>query len=277
MSNVLPVEDSAKHLPKPPTATTAGGLLRQARQAQGLHIATLAASIKVASRKLELLEADQYDQLPDATFTRGLAHAVCRSLKIDSVPVLAMLPPLNEHRLEEVAEGLNMPFNERPGRLVPKEWLSVSSPAMWLAALLVIGAVFVYVMPAGWLAASRGGLSRAASDAGTVSAPVAEPVPPGAEPAIAETPPLPASAAAPISAGLLQFRVSGQSWVDVTDANGKPLIGRLLKSGESVSLDGVTPFKVTIGNAASTQLVFRGQPQELTRFTRDNVARLELK
>lgn len=277
MNDVLPVEDSAKHLPKPPTATTAGGLLRQARQAQGLHIATLAASIKVTSRKLELLEADQYDQLPDATFTRGLAHAVCRSLKIDSVPVLAMLPPLNEHRLEEVAEGLNMPFNERPGRLVPKEWLSVSSPAMWIAALLVIGAVFVYVMPAGWLAASRGAPSRAPSDASAVLAPVSEPVPPDAEPVIAETPPLPASAVAPISAGLLQFRVSGQSWVDVTDANGKPLIGRLLQPGESVALDGVTPLKVTIGNAASTQLVFRGQPQELTRFTRDNVARLELK
>ena len=277
MSDVLPVEDSAKHLPKLSTATTAGGLLRQARQAQGLHIATRAASIKVTSRKLELLEADEYDQLPDNTFTRGLAHAVCRCLKIDSVPILAMLPPLNEHRLEEVAEGLNMPFNERPGRLVPKEWLSVSSPAMWIAAVLVIGAVFVYVMPAGWLAASRGGPSRAASDVGAVLAPISESVPPGAEPVVAEIPPLPASAAASSSAGLLQFRAGAQSWVDVTDANGKPLIGRLLQSGETVLLDGVTPFKVTIGNAAATQLVFRGQPQELTRFTRDNVARLELK
>ena len=277
MSDVLPAEDLAKHLPKPPTATTAGGLLRQARQAQGLHIATLAASIKVTSRKLEHLEADQYDQLPDATFTRGLAQAVCRSLKIDSVPVLAMLPPLNEHRLEEVAEGLNMPFNERPGRLVPKEWLSVSSPAMWIAALLVVGAVFVYVMPAGWMAVSRGGPSRAASDVAAVLAPTAEPVPPGAELAVAETSPLPASAAASSPAGLLQFRAGGQTWVEVTDANGKPLIGRLLQPGETVALDGVTPLKVTIGNAAATQLVFRGQPQELTRFTRDNVARLELK
>ena len=55
-----------------PPATTAGGLLRQARQAQGLHIAALAAAIKVTPRKLELLESDQFDQLPDATFTRAL-------------------------------------------------------------------------------------------------------------------------------------------------------------------------------------------------------------
>ncbi|WP_374684976.1 helix-turn-helix domain-containing protein [Rhizobacter sp. J219] len=45
-----------------PTPDTAGSLLRQARVAKGLHIAALATSIKVAPRKLELLEADRYDE-----------------------------------------------------------------------------------------------------------------------------------------------------------------------------------------------------------------------
>ena len=138
--------------PSAPKATTAGGLLRQARQAQGLHIAALAAAIKVVPRKLELLESDQYDKLPDATFTRALAQAVCRTLKVDAKPVLALLPPLNGHRLEQVSEGLKTPFNERPGHFVPRDWASVSSPALWLAVLLVIGAVLLYVLPAGWLA-----------------------------------------------------------------------------------------------------------------------------
>ena len=79
--------------------STAGGLLRQARQAQGLHIAALAAAIKVTPRKLELLEADRLDELPDATFTRALAQTVCRTLKIDAAPVLALLPPPKGHRL----------------------------------------------------------------------------------------------------------------------------------------------------------------------------------
>jgi cytoskeleton protein RodZ len=39
----------------------------------------------------------------------------------------------------------------------------------------------------------------------------------------------------------------------------------------------VPPLKVRIGNAAGTQIVFRGQPTDLQAFTRDNVARLELK
>ena len=39
-----------------PAATTAGAMLRQARQAQGMHIAMLAAATKVPQRKLEALE-----------------------------------------------------------------------------------------------------------------------------------------------------------------------------------------------------------------------------
>ena len=50
------------------TPVTAGRLLREAREAAGLHIASLAVSLKVPVRKLELLEADRFDELPDAVF-----------------------------------------------------------------------------------------------------------------------------------------------------------------------------------------------------------------
>ena len=76
---------------EPMTEKTAGALLREARIAQGIHIAAMSASIKVAQRKLELLEADRYDELPDATFTRALAQTMCRVLKIDAEPVLSRL------------------------------------------------------------------------------------------------------------------------------------------------------------------------------------------
>jgi cytoskeleton protein RodZ len=143
--------------------TTAGGLMRSARQAQGMHIAVLASTIKVTPRKLELLETDQFSQLPDATFTRALAQAVCRSLKIDAAPILALLPPPNGHRLEQVAEGLNTPFHDRPGRLVPREWANVANPALWLAGLIVLAAALVYWLPASWLVLPKTGVSGASS------------------------------------------------------------------------------------------------------------------
>src|SRR6195952_3153327 len=122
-------------------ATTAGGLLRQARQAQGLHIAALAAAIKVLPKKLELLESDQFDQLPDATFTRALANTVCRTLKIDAGPILALLPPLPGHRLEHVAEGLKTPFLEGQGGSSSSQGSLVGTPVLVLAGVLIVAAL----------------------------------------------------------------------------------------------------------------------------------------
>ncbi|MES3013898.1 MAG: helix-turn-helix domain-containing protein [Pseudomonadota bacterium] len=272
--------------------TTAGGLLRQARQAQGLHIAALAAAIKVVPRKLELLESDQFDQLPDATFTRALAHTVCRTLKIDAAPILALLPPPKGHRLEQVAEGLNTPFLDRPGRLVPKDFANVSSPVLWIAGLIVVMTAAVYAMPAAWLDFSKAAVTRPRA-ADTAAAPtVAVPLVATPAPAASALPepiaPAAAAASEPFAttapdavtteaaSGVLQFRANAESWVEVTDARGQSLISRVLQAGESVGLDGVPPLKVRIGNASGTQVTFRGQPVELAK-SRDNLAKLELK
>ena len=283
--------------PAGPHATTAGGLLRQARQAQGLHIAALAAAIKVVPRKLELLESDQYDKLPDATFTRALAQAVCRTLKVDAAPVLALLPPPNGHRLEQVSEGLNMPFHDRPGRFVPREWASVTSPALWMAALLVVGAVLIYVFPPGWLpamfvAGPRSAASAAASRPASAAS-IAAPAEPASETLMAPTEPAVSSARSagptaatltvstsvmtPAPVGALQLRATAQSWVEVVDASSQSILSRLVQPGEVLSLDGALPLKLRIGNASGVQVQFHGRLVSLTPYTRDNVARFELK
>ena len=113
------------------SSLTAGALLRQARQAKGLHIAALAVSLKVPQRKLEALEADRYGELPDATFVRALAQTVCRALKVDRAPILALLP------LYGLRGGL-----EESGALV-------------LLTVLISGTV-VMQLPIGWLADKLG-------------------------------------------------------------------------------------------------------------------------
>ena len=152
----------------PATSPSAGRMLREARERQGLHIAALAASIKVAPKKLELLEADRFDALPDATFTRALAQTVCRALKIDSAPMLGLLPPPLGHRLDHVGEGLNAPFRERPGTLVQRDGSSLTlSPVFWVTALILIAAVGLYFVPSGLLGMPHWRGAGAASAAGT--------------------------------------------------------------------------------------------------------------
>ena len=282
---------------------TAGALLRRARQAQGLHIAALSASIKVAQRKLESLEADRFDELPDATFTRALAQTMCRSLKIDSAPVLALLPPAVGNRLGDKGD-INAPFRERPGRGETQDWSRLAaSPAVWGPALLLLGAVLVYFLPADFLTR----VQRIGSDAAVLPAPAASALSAvsaaaaasAVEPAAAMAPLAAASASvtgyvgtaasAPsntlvtlqstpaAAAGPLELRATAESWIEVQDATAKLLISRNVLAGETVQLDGAMPLKLKIGNAAGTNLVFRGQPVGLAPYTRDNVARLELK
>jgi len=307
----------------PTSGISAGRLLREAREKQGLHIAALAAAIKVSPKKLELLESDRFDALPDATFTRALAQTVCRALKTDPAPVMRLLPAAG-HRLESVGEGLNTPFRERPGVLVQSNWPEVlSSPGYWFAGLLLVGATAVFFLPAGWIGApggarpasapvaakvepgmppdgiadaaraASGPMPAASADIQAAPPPVAGSSPTPAMPAVARdaaTTPVPAAvAAAPASSapspvdagampsGVIQLRATAASWVEVSDSRGQSLISRVLKPGETVALDGVPPLRVRIGNAAGMQLVFRGQPTDLTAFTRDNVARLELR
>jgi cytoskeleton protein RodZ len=299
-------------------APTAGRLLREAREKQGLHIAALAASIKVAPKKLEMLEADRFDALPDATFTRALAQTVCRALKIDPTVILGLLPPPSGHRLDHVGVGLNAPFRERPGAFVQREGATLAlGPWTWLTALVVLAAIGVFFVPAGmiklphWLDRTA---APAASEPGVVSSESAllpgETVAASAVPASVAAPegraseaPVAASAALPVAAvvaaaqapspsastavasadsaeapaGVLQVRTSQASWVEVTDARGRSLVSRVVRPGEALALDGEAPFRLRIGNANGTQVSFRGQPMALAVYTRENVARFELK
>lgn len=300
---------------------TAGSLLRDARVAKGLHIAALATSIKVAPRKLELLEADRYNELPGATFTRALAQTVCRSLKIDAAPVLALLPHTDDHNLSQLSMGLNEPFRDKPGRRVPSDLQFLKNPVILGAVLLVVASLALYLLPAGWvneltqraktaqdvtkdvpvpaIPASAPdaaiGIAEAASEPVQTSSIVVETVDAGAASATSASAPaiasvLPASVPVPASAsaasvpapvavaasGVLLLRASAESWVEVIDRNGSTLISRVLQAGESVGLDGASPLRIKIGNAAATKVTYKGKVVDL-QTARDNVARFELR
>lgn len=262
----------------------AGALLRAAREKQGLHIAALAAAIKVTPAKLDALEQGRYDELPDATFTRALAQSVCRVLKIDAAPVLERLPAAAGVMLEKVDAGLNTPFRDRPGRIDPTDWTLWRQPVVWVVlALLAAAAAFWLLPPLSLPASPAAEAPAAAAPAVEAPAPAAPatattPATPATEPAAASSPVAATPAAAALDASyLLVLRAEDASWVEVLDARGQSLFSRTVTPGESVGIDGTAPLKVRIGNAGATRLVFRGQPVDLAAVTRDNVARLELK
>ncbi|WP_418320514.1 helix-turn-helix domain-containing protein [Piscinibacter sakaiensis] len=293
-----------------PTDTAKGGagrLLREAREAQGMSIDMLATSMKVSVRKLEMLEAERFDELPDATFARALAQAVCRALKIDAAPVLAKLPPPSGHRIELVSEGLNEPFRDHPSRLDPLAW-AATLKAAWAPALVLALAALVFFLPGSLLestksliadvtGAIRGTGQPADQDtvietihpsidliaqSGQAPAAAASQPTPTAEPGAAA----PAASAAPLSVapsttapppGVLELHATAESWIEVKDGRDRVLLSRSLRPDETVQLDGVMPMRVKIGNAAATRLRYRGELIDLAPMTNENIARVLLK
>jgi cytoskeleton protein RodZ len=277
---------------------TAGAWLRNARQQRGLHIAALAVMLKVPQAKLEALEADRFDELPDATFARALATAMCRALKVDPAPVLALLPRTGQ--AFDVRPGLNQPFRERgAGTGDGFALAALARPIVWGPALLLAAAAAVYWIPAGWLperdtaAVSSVTASSASGTVVAASAPV-EFIPAPAAPLASEPAAMAASAPAPMAsvpavvvaqpasapavpAGqALRVTATADSWIEIVDAKGQTLLSRVLRAGEQQEFGGGAPYKVRVGNVSGTRIEWRGSAYDLGARASNNIARVEL-
>lgn len=120
----------------PAAAVSAGALLRQARQAQGVALEDLAATLKVPVEKLQALEDEDWQRLPDVVFLRALAQTICRTLHLEAAPVLALLPQQKVTALAPQG-GLNAPMRERgvPSILATN---TKHSPWPWVVLLLIV-------------------------------------------------------------------------------------------------------------------------------------------
>ena len=161
---VFPEQEAASLGLRRAEPTTAGAKLKALREAAGMHIGLLSATLKVPQARLEALEADRLHELPDATFARALAKAVCRVLKVDPADVLDLLPASSEPGLERVSKGLNQPFKAQAlgGEGVS---LAVLRKPVVLAPLgLLLAAAAVYLMPAELASRWRTSAGPAASE-----------------------------------------------------------------------------------------------------------------
>ena len=291
---------------------SAGTLLREAREAAGLHVGALAVSLKVSVKKLEALEADDLEQLPDAVFARALAATICRSLKVDPEPVLARLPQLHTPPLQVGSQETPVRLDNRGGGMRLPGFAGLPRPVLYLTGVLVLGAIAVSLLPslqlggdAAVVDAPDGVAIRTVpnqlsvpADAPTsnVVAPVtvntapAATAPATSESAGSATKPAPqaaASAAGPAApaalatatdgGGIAVFTTRDASWVQVVDAAGLVHLRKTLAGGETVRISGTLPLTVVIGRANAIDVAVRGKPFDLAPVTKDNIARFQIK
>ncbi|MBS0429697.1 MAG: DUF4115 domain-containing protein [Proteobacteria bacterium] len=285
------------------THMSAGDMLRQAREAHGLHVEVVAAALKVPPQKLEALEADDIDALPDPVFARALAASVARALRIDPAPVLAKLPGAPQAALADADRSMSGNIRQHPHRGAGRQPQGrlFSKPLLALVAVLLIGAAAVFWLPqsvfdgaGAWMAkltdrqgtssapASSDGAPTPAAQPGTVVEPAVAAPTAAAAPAAEAAPSAPVAAPEPVAAvpsdALVLTAARGESWITVTEAGGKVLLRRLVASGETVSLSGSLPLSVVVGRASNVDVLVRGKAFDLAPLTKSGgVARFEVK
>ena len=292
---------------------TAPVLLRQAREAAGLHIAALAAALKVPVKKLEALEAGRYDELPDLTFARALASSACRQLKTDPGPVLEQIPQGHMPVLGDSRQTINAPFkgDQAGSSFSPLDWLR--RPAVLISSVALLGALVIALVP-DWSAVpgkdlltdatrvfsketqpdevvttvvqtpgSEAPAARVAPQPATTTEPVAAPVPEAPAASVAELAPVspgstPLAVTVPAApGGLLSIQASSDSWVEVIDGTGKVQVQRMLKAGDALNFSSMPPYSVVLGRADAVQVQVRGRPFDVMPYARNSVARFEVK
>jgi cytoskeleton protein RodZ len=249
-----------------------GARLRAARERKGLTVLQAAEKLHVDARMLEALEAEDFAALGAAVYVRGHLRRYAEAVGESPVQLQELLAG-NAHAARP--DLTRIPHSE-PGkpsaRLLPSALLLIIGCALagllwWLITLpgekaqpLAVG------VPAPASGAPR------APDEGTVRA-VAE-VPTGAAPALPSArsavglPSRSSAAGATGAAAAVQLALqfSAQSWVEISDADGRRLLHGLIEAGSARTLNGAAPLRVVLGNAPAVALRLNGQPVTLERL-----------
>lgn len=257
-----------------------GAVLRQVREARGVTVAEVAASLKMSPRQIEAIEREDFSRLSGATFIKGSFRNYAKLLKIDATPLLAALAEKAELAQTELTglagSGVRMPNGtDGSGK--------GSLAATFVALALLAGALALY-----FDVIDVGALLRLQAEAPPAAAPrpVAEPRVVRPLAGTAATPQVEAAAAQPVAtaqgpspkagARQLVFSFDGDAWVEVKDAAGRTVFSRMNPKGTTEVVEGSPPLQLVVGNASSVRLQYNDQPVDLKPHTRVEVARLTL-
>ena len=119
--------------------------------------------------------------------------------------------------------------------------------------------------------------ASAAVDA-TATPPAAVTVAAEAAKAVAAAPEPASKPAATANGRVLRFAATGESWVQVRDAQQQVVMEKMLKAGDVYQEAAAgRPLQIVVGNASATTLEIDGVATDLTASAKNNVARFEVK
>jgi cytoskeleton protein RodZ len=213
--------------------------------------------------------------LPEPAFVRGFVRSYARLLHLEPETLLAALPQAEKQSVALEVKALNdVPF--------PNAYSERKPNIIWLMAALVVAVVLAL---SAWLMSGSSKKSGGQKKVGlqamadkVVVQSMVMPVPV----AVSE---IEASSVSALSTStsqtssppaIIHLLFDKDSWVEVTDRNGKILLSQINPEGTEQNLDGAPPFSLVIGKAKNVHLYYKGKLVDLTPYTNIEVARLTL-
>jgi cytoskeleton protein RodZ len=284
-----------------------GARLSAARQAQGLATGDVARRLKLSVGQVEALEAGRYHDLPGPIFVRGFIRNYAKLLKVDAEELLQAAGDTLPQPVPrpEAPPSPDIPFPASTKR-------SWSRPAAVIVVIVGLLAVYEFsfneppqtVAKAPEAASAEEPVKKARQPAKKPAPPAPPsvavappesqpaPVPEAKAPVAGNTPGAAAAAASPSSPPVVvvsrqerpvdpderevRFVFEEDSWVEVRDRHDRVIFYQLNASGTVRRVSGLPPLTVVVGNAQGVKMTYAGQPVDLSRHTKIDVARLTL-
>lgn len=281
-----------------------GRQLQQARLAAKLSLEDVARSLQLSPTRLRALEADDYDRLPAPTYVRGYLRGYAQLLGLPPQPLIEdfnrsaaasrrqeFIPPAPPAQ----AHATNNESLIKLGALAVAGIVIGLAVVWWQGSEAPVTPTVPAALPPAAPAAQDLTKEQAASDdAPQTPAPTAADVSPStASPAQMPTPavsppaterpttvtrdrPTPLPVDPNVPRARLVLYVSDDSWAEVRDNSNQRLIYETVAAGRVVTLDGVAPFHVFLGNAEGVRVEINGRPYDVRPHKRGQVARFTL-
>ena len=237
-----------------------GERLRQARLLQGREIKDIASDLNINARIISAIEADDYKLLPEPAFIRGYLRAYGRLLGIDSDTLILQF---NEIYTSATGLSSNHSLENSPLQQLARLHTHSRKSNRWMLWLLIPIVLVVLVLILRPIVKRIMGSTNSAAEPHAV---VLAASPQAVQPA---TTSVPLSALPPVTStqslsDQLIFTLSKSSDVKVEDATGKTLISGTQSAAQPLTLNGVSPFNVTLADATHVSLTLNGEHVVIT-------------
>jgi cytoskeleton protein RodZ len=281
-----------------------GQKLHEARMRARLSAEQVAETLNLSIQQIAALEENDFARLPGPTYVRGYLRNYAQ--------LLGLQP---EEIIESYASVNGTHGATRPSTLTPEREVTTRDGTVRFATFLVVG-ILILLSVVWWqgrssrLIATESGMQmqgqstetkvapeqREMASAPTISGEVGDTATSPSASAGAAEPPVPDVAAEPPIADVLSqesglassapaaphdtaqlvLHTRDTSWADIRDASGNKLLYMLVPAGRRITLSGVPPFTVFVGNPEGVGVEFNGKYIDAAQFKRGLVARFTL-